>query len=229
MAGYWETNLAGPRQQPLNSAAHRRRCLPWCAAVLIGAWVAVLAVVWWANVVYQFTPARGGQFPSQWPSDSQLDRDGAPALVIFLHAYCPCSRATLHELQQVMARIPAAGRAFCVVTYPASQERAESDLVNTAREIPRLQVTIDDSAEESARFGATASGTLLYYDAGGALQFAGGITASRGHEGANPGVDALLAAFGGERGGNTKTPVFGCGLPTRSAGHAPTNSASGAN
>ena len=45
--------------------------------------------------------------------------------------------------------------------------------------------------------GATTSGHVLLYDAGGVLRFAGGITDGRGHEGDNAGLDAALALLRG--------------------------------
>ena len=118
-------------------------------------------------------------------------------------------------MEKLLTHFPAGGNAYCVVSYPHARESGASDLATIAREIPRLQVSRDDNAHENSLFGATASGTVLFYDAGGTLQFSGGITPARGHEGVNAGGDSLLAAFRGDRVAMPSTPVFGCGLPSR--------------
>ncbi len=193
------------------------------ATVLVVIWAAIITIVWRANLDYEFTPARNAQPPSHWPVDSRLSRGNGPALIVFLHAYCPCSNATLHELAKLLTHLPVGGHAFCVISYPQARESSESDLEISARQIPNLQVTVDHEPEQTTLFGATASGTVLFYDADGKLLFSGGITPSRGHEGANPGVDFLLASFRGERGPTTTMPVFGCGLALRSQPSPTTN------
>ncbi len=72
------------------------------------------------------------------------------------------------------------------------------------------------AGQEAKLFGAKTSGDVLLFGANGKLIFAGGITASRGHEGDNPGADAMLKALGESRRNKvtttTATPVFGCSL-----------------
>lgn len=52
----------------------------------------------------------------------------------------------------------------------------------------------DRDGAELSRFGFRTSGDTRLYAPDGALVFHGGITASRGHEGDNPGQSAVLAA-----------------------------------
>jgi hypothetical protein len=85
-------------------------------------------------------------------------------------------------------------------------------LVNTAQQIPAIEVMIDGGGNEAQAFHATASGEAFLYDAGGHLLFHGGITASRGHEGQNAGREALTALIDGHWPSHRKTPVFGCQL-----------------
>jgi hypothetical protein len=56
------------------------------------------------------------------------------------------------------------------------------------------------------------SGHVAVYDRSGTLQFEGGITAGRGHEGPSDGADAALAALTGRRPLISTAPVYGCPL-----------------
>ena len=58
---------------------------------------------------------------------------------------------------------------------------------------PDAQIFIDRGGREAARFGATTSGMLMFFDAAGTRRYAGGITIARGHEGQSAGADALSA------------------------------------
>ena len=66
---------------------------------------------------------------------------------------------------------------------------------------------------EATRFGALTSGHVLLYGADAALLFSGGITASRGHVGENPGRSAIVTLLSGQRPERGRTPTFGCLLP----------------
>ena len=78
--------------------------------------------------------------------------------------------------------------------------------------IPGVRVLVDVDGREAARFGARTSGTVLVYSPHGALLFAGGITASRGHSGDNLGRDAVVTILDRGQPDRTATPVFGCPL-----------------
>jgi hypothetical protein len=161
---------------------------------------------------YESTPAAPSDIAATWPSDSSLSlRPGRPALVMMAHPRCPCTRATLGELEIVAAQTQ--GLLDLHVLFlqsPAFDHR--SDLWRTASALPGANVVADPGGVEIRRFGALASGHVLLYDAQGRLAFSGGITSSRGHAGANTGRDAVidLARRGSARVSNT--PVFGCAL-----------------
>jgi hypothetical protein len=61
-------------------------------------------------------------------------------------------------------------------------------------------------------FGAYTSGQVLVYGADGGLLFNGGITASRGHEGDNPGRAAIVARLRDQVPAPSTASVFGCAL-----------------
>lgn len=151
-----------------------------------------------------------------WPTGcSSVRYDGSPALVMFLHPRCPCSRATLGELALIMAKTEEKVSAQVWFYRPqgAAEEWAHTDLWRTAKAIPGLRVDEDEDGVEAAYFNATISGQTIVYSGKGKRLFDGGITAARGHSGDNAGHDAVMAALrSGEAPADTETPVFGCSL-----------------
>jgi hypothetical protein len=186
------------------------------ASVALGLtfWAAALLSLTLLSLNYEFTHAPDTQAPQTWPRDSELVQRSGPTLLLFLHPCCPCSRATLGELAQVLTHLPPSGRAYCLVTpLRADKDSSHTSLVELARKLPRLKVVMDSQGAESCRFGAQASGCVLLYDGAGQLQFTGGVTPARGHAGANLGSSALIALLAGQPSAITQTPVFGCQLP----------------
>ena len=91
-------------------------------------------------------------------------------------------------------------------------EAQASDLWRKALAIPRVSVRFDDHAKEARLLGGHVSGQTMLYDPNGHLLFTGGITVSRGHEGDNPGSDAVIQEVRGAIQNIVRTPVFGCSL-----------------
>lgn len=197
-----------PLAPSLGSAA--RRLLPaaaWLAAVVLG--FALLAR-------HDTTPGEAAPVPERWPSAAALVPAKAPAatLLVFAHPKCPCTRATLGELEVLMARTLGRVEAQVVFVRPpgvaAGWER--TDLWTKAARIPGVVATADEGGAEAVRFGALTSGQVCLYDARGVLRFSGGITGARGHAGDNPGRSAVEAFLLGTAQGPSTTPVFGCRL-----------------
>ena len=184
----------------------------------------VAGIVWIVGIVvavgllsrYKSEPGVAGQAPEHWPGDSALKRvEGGDTLVMFVHPQCPCTRASLSELNLIMQRRPVAAAVHLVFMRPHG---APSDWEATASwdqagHIPNATRVIDGDGQEAKRFGAMTSGQLLVYDAQGERRFAGGITGSRGHEGDNAGREAVLELLAREAPTRTVSfAVFGCGL-----------------
>src|SRR5947209_9261566 len=89
--------VAEPRQPSRRRAAARvALALAWVGAVAAG------FVSLWA---YEAAPGARGQAPERWPAESRLPRPASRgALVVAIHPRCPCSRATLEELAEVVDR-----------------------------------------------------------------------------------------------------------------------------
>src|SRR5207244_13060377 len=53
---------------------------------------------------YENTPGSGGSVPTQWPGQTHIVRPGTGfALIMFAHPKCPCVRASIGELNRLLA------------------------------------------------------------------------------------------------------------------------------
>lgn len=211
------TAAAGPtRAEPGHS--------PGIAFFLI--WILLMAAGAGALARYDFKGSTPLEHPDRWPENNSLQRDAErPMLVFFLHPRCPCSVASLAQLERVLSR--ARYRAYVVVVRPVGVpehwERGAN--LDAARQLPDTSVIIDDGGELARRFGALDSGTVLAFDREGIRRFSGGITVSRGHQGDSQGSLALVDIGMGLKARVSEMPVFGCSLlgpdGNRSSGAGP--------
>lgn len=172
-----------------------------------------LAVLW----AYDNAPGEGANAPATWPASTALARsDERPTLVVLAHPQCSCTRASLAELGEVLARATIRPRTYVLFLKPTgfSDEWAVSDLWRTAAALPDVTVVRDDDGAEARRFGASTSGQTLLYDEAGTLLFAGGITGARAHQGDNDGRRAIVALLTSGSSARAATSVFGCALFT---------------
>ena len=180
--------------------------LLWSGGVGVGLWGL------WTYAATAGTPAAA---PQRWPADSTIARSpGQPALVVFAHPQCPCSRATIGELARLMTHAQGGVTASVLFLKPPGVDDAwvKSDLWRSAAVIPGVEVREDQGGLEAWRFGAATSGQTLLYDERGRLVFHGGITAGRGHFGDNAGRIGLVRYLTEDVAPSGKTPVFGCAL-----------------
>lgn len=178
----------------------------WVASVGFG-----MSVLW----RYSSTPGQAATPLIDWPADAPVRlTKGRSTLIMFAHPNCPCSRASIGELAILMAQAPRKLDAHVFFYFPAHESSAwaRTDLWESARSIPGVQVIEDPGGAFALRFGAFTSGQTLLYSSGGRLVFHGGITAARGHSGDNNGRHAILALLQGGSAERSVTPVFGCSL-----------------
>ncbi len=183
-------------------------------AAIVLAWACLVGLGIRILLTYENTPGAPAKSAARWPSNSALVRPaGKFVLVIFAHPDCPCTRASLTELEVLMTQLQGKLVAFIEFRKPgASQAEAQdSTLWRRAFAIPGVSVGFDRDGSEVDKFGAEVSGQTLLYDQAGQLVFSGGITAARGHEGENSGVDAILLRVAGGA-APFHAPVFGCSL-----------------
>ncbi len=133
---------------------------------------------------------------------------------MFVHPRCPCTRASLGELEVLLAQVPGRASARVVFLKPAETTTnwEKTDLWRQASSLTGVTLYTDNDGIEARRFHAETSGQTLLYDRKGVLRFQGGITSSRGHAGDNPGRDALQQLLRVARANQVRTPVFGCPL-----------------
>ena len=187
------------------------------------AWVVAVVFGLRALLNYETAPGRVGAVPQTWPATLKIQRaSDRPTLIMLAHPHCPCTRASMEELAQVMARVQGKVAAYVLFYKPRHPSRiggSEPDWENTelrraAAKIPGVIVLSDVDGTEARRFGAETSGHTLLFDSTGRLLFNGGITESRGHSGDNAGERALVSLVNNHR-GRSETLVFGCSLTDR--------------
>lgn len=190
---------------------------------LVAAWFAalLLALGWLSH--YKLVMGATATPQESWPAASHLAvRPQVPTLVMFVHPQCPCTRASLAELRGLLPKFK--DRVTCDVVFlrPEGVEDSwtHSDTWAAAVSIPGTQTLEDTGGREAALFGATTSGHVVLYAAGGRLLFSGGITPGRGHTGDNPQRDRLVALLESATSSASFSPkavaaigaVYGCAL-----------------
>ncbi len=185
-----------------------------CGGVLI-LWAALIGLGGRKILNYESEPGAPGAPPAQWPTASRIARPNDKfTLVMLTHPNCPCTRASVGELEILMARLQGKLVGFMVFRKPeaTAADVQASVLWKTGAGIPNVHLIYDRDGSETERFGGRVSGQTMLYDPQGRLVFSGGITSARGHQGDNFGVDAVIHAV--REGVNVRThvPVFGCSL-----------------
>lgn len=146
-------------------------------------------------------PARA---PDDWPRESGLELGASgPTLMLFFDPRCPCSAASLSELNEL---IEASGQSTAVHVVACGEGASRERLPRGVKLHP------DPKGIEARRFGVVTSGQILIYDPDGRRIFHGGITPARGHVGRSAGYEAALAVLEGRAVSIRTSPVFGCEL-----------------
>ncbi|MBA4107869.1 MAG: RedB protein [Pirellula sp.] len=182
---------------------------------------ATLAAVWLAVTIggmvvmanHSMTAGRRLTASLYWPPESRISRPvGSACLLMFVHPDCPCTRASLGELEKLLTRhgdhVHARIVAYCHTDAASNQSSHEFYGVTT---------TLDSAGTEAKCFHVATSGQVLLYDADGKLQFSGGITSARGHAGDSDGAEAIDAILRSETPAVRRTPVYGCSIAGRSS------------
>jgi len=191
--------------------------------VLAGAlWLA--GVGWGLNLLFRYsgTPGDPGRAPESWPAATAIHPAARGAtLVLTLHPHCPCSRATLDELDWIMARTGDRLTTVALFVIPPGLDEhwGRSDLWARAGAIPRTTPVLDPEGREARYFGAFTSGQVALYAPGGRLLFQGGLTDGRGEGGASVGRQAVLAAVTSGT-PNLTTATYGCPLHDPASTHS---------
>jgi hypothetical protein len=193
-----------------NSRAARITILAGSVAV----WLAAVTTGFLWLLDYSMTPGPAGTTPERWPSDTAITRTpGTPTLLMFAHPLCPCSRASVGELDDLLRRAgPMTAHVLMLELPEAGPEWEDRSLGEAAAAIRGVSVTADRDGVEARRFGASTSGHVIIYSAEGRLLFSGGITGARGHVGDNVGLQRAIASLRADGPTCGTSPVFGCCL-----------------
>jgi hypothetical protein len=137
------------------------------------------------------------------------------------HPKSACTRASLNELNRLVARFqalepPPALYLSLIVPEGAGEGWVDGPVLANAASIPGLQVLFDPGGRFAERLGATTSGHVLVYGADDGLLFSGGITSARAHEGDTPGQNDIVRALYGQSPEHSGSLVYGCGLEAES-------------
>lgn len=164
---------------------------------------------------YDHSPGPRQAASLRWPAVTALNLSpDRLTLLVFVHPQCPCTTATLSELEGLLGQKKGKIAATVVAIIPSSRVKdwEHSELLQKTSMIPQLQLYYDLGGTEARRFGALTSGYALAYDSQGNLRFAGGVTPARGESGDNLGIETLATLADAALGLSTTAPVFGCEL-----------------
>lgn len=195
------------------AARHDRRLL-WAFLIV---WLASAGTGLGWLMAYDNTPGTPANAPAVWPAASTLPRDpSGPTLVMLAHPRCDCTRASIGELAELLARADQRPRTFVVFIKPAGVAEGweKTGTFAQASRIAGVTVVRDDKGAEAERFGVSTSGQTLLYDRDGRLAYSGGITAARGKSGSNTGRTAILEWLDTATGAH---PVAAVAAPTSTA------------
>ncbi len=177
----------------------------WCIAVASG--FALLSL-------YSQRSSPESQPPRVWPEHVLLEcPSGVAKLLVFIHPKCPCTSATLSELDRLIAEVGTGLQVVFLVDCPEDlrDDWMYSESTSRCRSMPQSSTVVDYDGKLAREFHATTSGfCLLYMDR--KLCFQGGLTTERGHEGESLARVAIRQLLSNGQGKNYRAPVFGCPL-----------------
>ncbi len=191
-------------------------------------WFIVLGAVWLGAIGtglgllanYAAEPGQVGEVPQTWPSDPGLQlADATHTLVLAVHPRCPCTAASINELERALGNVEQLPRVYALIFEPIPGEAgddqeafARTRITKRLIQLPGVELVADPGSAIAAGFGALTSGHTLVYDESGQLVYSGGLTPTRAHEGPNTGSATLVSLFNGGDAIAQIAPVFGCPL-----------------
>ena len=185
--------------------------------LLVTVWGLSVSVGLFGMIQHESTPCGIASAPPNLPVDAKIQSiEGHSNLLVFVHPYCPCSNATISELERIVARTPEHLTTNVIFWHPRnmSQDWHQTSLWKRAKQIPGVHVLDDVDGILTHQYQVKTSGQALLYDTEGRLRFTGGITPARAHSGDNLGCDAILAIANSREQSNQllcqQCAVFGC-------------------
>jgi hypothetical protein len=121
---------------------------------------------------YATRPGDAGSPPVFWPGDSLVRRVvHQSTLLFFVHPQCPCSRASVEELQYILSQCGDRVTAHAFLLSPAHSAGSwgDSEIEQELAAIPDVQIWHDSGGLKARRFGVETSGQVVLYDPEGRL------------------------------------------------------------
>lgn len=197
-----EAQQPGPGTKPSRSTMHL--LIGWSILLLSG--LTILAA-------YSNAAGLSSKSLIGWPTDSSMKlASDRPTVVFFLHPKCGCSRSTMREFHRIAGTVSSSFEIKVGLFCPRNEDLSwtMTPLRDLAEQLSPHGTFEDIGGIEAARFGVTTSGHGFVFAPTGEALFSGGITASRGHEGANLGVSQMKMAIETLKKQPIVTSVFGC-------------------
>lgn len=204
----------GARANATSSRLSALRSRPGALASVCIVWVLLVGFGLSILGLYGARPGPTGAAPPVWPAGVDATAWDRARIVVAVHPRCPCTRATVSELARAVGVVGDRVVIDALVYAPAEGDAswADTGLVRALGAIPGVRVRLDPHGRRAAAFGLKTSGHALVYGRDQRLVFSGGLTPSRGHEGACLGRTALIDLVMGrlEPDGVIRTTVYGC-------------------
>ena len=88
--------------------------MPSIIFTILGAlWILAIGVGTFVLMQYEYTPGVSNLPSLRWPCDSKIcPRKDGPTLIMFAHPQCPCTRASISELAQLMTQCKTRPKAY---------------------------------------------------------------------------------------------------------------------
>jgi len=179
-------------------------------------WLTLIIGGFYFIQAYNARPGQAAAAPEKWPQNKLISpATGESNLLVFLHPMCPCSKATIEELTDILAAHGKNIHPKFVIMTPDDADPAwnNSSLMQKVKAIPGGEIIHSPHGSLEKLFSVHTSGQILLYNPEGQLVFSGGITTARGERGENQGSIALTQALSHlPTQLLAQSPVFGCPL-----------------
>src|SRR5260370_38164862 len=117
---------------------------------------------------YKNAPGIAAVAPSRWPTGSRIKpAPDRATLVMLTHPQCPCTRASVEELDILMAHCQGRVNAYVVLMKPHgfADHWLKTDLWRHALRIPGVTVLFDEDGIAARHFRAATSAQVVLYEA----------------------------------------------------------------
>ena len=180
-----------------------------CSLLFFGLWIALLIAGYYGLTEYTYKPTD----PKRLVEERTYEKGDCWRLVIAVHPQCPCTHATVSELERLLGQHGNSMECIAYVFCPGSDfSFAETLLVERIRRMPFTKIEHDIDGTQASKYFLDTSGECILFDESGQPCFRGGLTYSRGHEGYNAGSQSIAMLVSGERTSLIETPVYGCSI-----------------